>query len=260
VGPVDGLSIAQPAAAAISRATGEMAIYSRGKLIFLAPNAQDDYDLRGELELEGEERRPAVLAFGGSTLLVGRHDGRVLVIDGPSRTVRSEFRPEGANAPRFVCASDAGRWFAIVFHNGQLWLYDAQSNTIRQAGTPHQGSISTAHFSGDEHLNVAHGHVYLSRYQVDPWQLERTLSPRLGILTTAYRYGLVPLYTIFPKPGELDRTFEYLLSGKETKGEDGEDLTSAQEVVDPWTPLWSSALFMVVVLIAACVYIERQEF
>ena len=39
-----------------------------------------------------------------------------------------------------------------------------------------------------------------------------------------------------------------------------DDLAAAQQMVDPWTPLWSSAAFTLIVLIIACVYIERQEF
>jgi len=78
----------------------------------------------------------------------------------------------------------------------------------------------------------------------------------------AYRYGLLPLYTIFPKPGELGTTFEYVMSGKETQatGSSEENLSASQRDLDPWTPLWSSALFMFVVLGIACVYIEWQEF
>ena len=74
-----------------------------------------------------------------------------------------------------------------------------------------------------------------------------------------YRYVLDPLYTIFPKPGELDKTFQYLLSGKETE-DSGEDLSMAQQNLNPWSPLLSSALFTLVVLAVACVYIEWQEF
>jgi hypothetical protein len=37
-------------------------------------------------------------------------------------------------------------------------------------------------------------------------------------------------------------------------------MAASQQSLDPWTPLWSSALFTLVMLIAACVYIEWQEF
>ncbi len=69
------------------------------------------------------------------------------------------------------------------------------------------------------------------------------------------------MYTVFPKPGELDKTVQYLLSGKETAdmGEGG-DLSTAQKELDPWRPVWSSLVFMVVVLGLGCLYLERQDF
>jgi hypothetical protein len=52
------------------------------------------------------------------------------------------------------------------------------------------------------------------------------------------------------------------MSGKETQatGSSEENLSASQRDLDPWAPLWSSALFMFVVLGIACVYIEWQEF
>jgi hypothetical protein len=50
-----------------------------------------------------------------------------------------------------------------------------------------------------------------------------------------------------------------MLSGKETESARS-DMTTAQQDLDPWTPLWSSALFTLVMLVASCVYIEWQEF
>jgi hypothetical protein len=154
----------------------------------------------------------------------------------------------------------AGRTFAVVFHSRRLWLYDAKSNELMRAPVSGQDDISSADFAPDGRLLVADQNVQVSQYRLGPVRLDRRYSPRPSILVTAYRYGLVPLYTVFPKPGELDKTFEYFLTGKETKGDFEEDLAAAQRVVDPWTPLWSSAAFTVVVLVIACLYIEWQEF
>ena len=70
----------------------------------------------------------------------------------------------------------------------------------------------------------------VSEYSLSPLKLDKRYSPYSGLLLNGYRYGLVPLYTIFPKPGELGRTFDYLLSGKQTETADGDgDLASANE-------------------------------
>jgi hypothetical protein len=261
VGSADTLVFSQPASAAIDRTSGRLAVYSRGELTLLAPNDERQYDVQGELTLEEDKKQqPAVLAFGGSTLLVGRRNGRIQIVDGNTAEICGQLRPEENVPPRFLSAHPAGRWFAIVLHNGNLWLYDAETGSLSRPAAKSQGDISCGHFASDGSLLVAYANSCMARYEVDPWQLKRTYAPRLGILGWGYRYGLIPLYTLFPKPGELDKTFDYLLSGKETKSEDHEDLTTAQQKIDPWTPLWSSALFMFVVLIVACVYIEWQEF
>jgi hypothetical protein len=84
----------------------------------------------------------------------------------------------------------------------------------------------------------------------------------MGMVEIAYRYVLVPLYTVFPKPGELDKTVQYLLTGKETQASDPRrgGLTATQEHLHPWSPVWSGALFMMVTLGIGCLYIQRQEF
>jgi ABC-type transport system involved in multi-copper enzyme maturation permease subunit len=257
----ESLVFSQPATATIDRTSGLLAVYSRGELTFLARQDDGQYKVQGELTLEEEHKQqPVVMALGGSTLLVGRRDGRIQVVDGASHEVRGELAPEDSVSPRFLSAHPDGRWFAIVLHNGSLWLYDAEADELSKPAAKGQGEISSAQFTADGSLLVAYADSNVARYQVEPWKLHRTFTPRLGILGWGYRYGLIPLYTAFPKPGELDKTFEYLLSGEETKSEDHEDLTTAQQKVDPWTPLWSSALFMVIVLTVACVYIEWQEF
>ena len=124
-----------------------------------------------------------------------------------------------------------------------------------------RGDISCAAFSSDNALYVAERAVRVSKYSLPDFKRTERYAPGLGVLLTSYRYGLLPIYTIFPKPGELGTTFDYFLSDKKTEtSSSDDDLSDAQTATNPWTPLWSSALFMFVVLVIACVYIEWQEF
>ncbi|MFV1967197.1 MAG: hypothetical protein ACC628_17345, partial [Pirellulaceae bacterium] len=93
-------------------------------------------------------------------------------------------------------------------------------------------------------------------------ELQERYAPKLGTIHNVYRYIMLPMYTLFPKPGELDRTFDDLLSSKNTTTDRdiAGDLEAVRQNFNPWTPLWSSAAFMVVVLLIACVYMEYQEF
>ena len=93
-------------------------------------------------------------------------------------------------------------------------------------------------------------------------ELQQRYAPKLGFMQWGYRYGILPLYTVFPKPGELDKTLDWLLSGRKTTAPTGSstDLTAARQTLHPWAPVWSSFAFAVVVLAVGCVYIEYREF
>ena len=138
-------------------------------------------------------------------------------------------------------------------------MFSAETAELTEPPVSGQGDISGVSFSSDGGLYVADRAIRVTKYALPDFNRQARYSPRLNLVLKTYRYGVVPLYTVFPKPGELDTTFEYFLSGKET-ADGGGDLSSAKETIDPWTPLWSSALFTIVVLAVACVYIEWQEF
>jgi len=260
VSPEEGLVIARPSDAAMNERTGELAIYTRGTVKVLARSGNGTYGTKAELAIEDSSSKPIALGFGGESLLLAHQDGRIQVLDAKTLSSQSEFDDESPNQPRFVVASPDGRWFAVLFHNGRLWIYDAESNAMRLASVSGQGDVSGASFSEDGDLFVIDKIFRVSRYSLDPFKLKHRYSPRLGFGGILYRYVLVPVYTMFPKPGKLDETFQYLLSGKDTQVADSGDLSIAQGEIDPWAPVWSSALFMFVVLGIACVYIEWQEF
>ena len=262
VGPEPALVLTQPAAAAVNAVSGELAVYTRGAIACCGGTAAAVFNSAVRRSSRGPNVSPIVLCFQGDRLLLGREDGRIQVLDAATLKPLAQFRLEGRNAPRFITAAPDGSRFAIIFHTGQLWLYETTTNAVRKAGVARQGRISAAAFTPDGKLLVADWTTHISQYQPNSLALalEQQYTPDLGLLVNSYRYGLLPFYTVFPKPGELNTTFEYLLSGRETKEREGEDLSAAQRQIDPWTPLWSSAAFTLVMLLLACLYIERQDF
>ena len=88
-------------------------------------------------------------------------------------------------------------------------------------------------------------------------------TPPLTTMESVYRYVIRPIYAVFPKPGELDNSISYLLTERETidlGGPGRDDLSAAQLKIDPWAPVWSSLMFVLVMLGIACVYLKRQDF
>jgi hypothetical protein len=84
-------------------------------------------------------------------------------------------------------------------------------------------------------------------------------------LELAYRYAVVPIYTVFPKPGELGNLVDYLLTDQKSVPLNGRpnnttDLRAEQVVLDIWQPVASSVAFVGVVLALTCAYIARRDF
>jgi hypothetical protein len=87
-------------------------------------------------------------------------------------------------------------------------------------------------------------------------------APPMNRIEMVYYYGILPTYTLFPKPGELDNTVQYVLTGKRTTdmGMFRGDLAQKRENLHPWRPVRSGLAFVGVILLIACVYMERSEF
>lgn len=261
VGP-DDVVIQQPAAAAVNSKDGRVAVYSRGTLWLLKQGEKDQYVVQAERELSGDEEQGAALAFCGNRILLARANDGVTLVDDQEMATQTEAQPERLSQPRFVDASPDGKWFSILYQNRKLWLVDVDQNSIRAANVSGQGDISAARFQDSDRLAVVDRTQRVTTYRIATSEQLTRFGPRDSRLTSVYRYGIVPIYTIFPKPGELDQTIQYLLTNRETTdfGFGEGDLAARQEQIDPWRPVWSSLIFTVVMLIIACVHIERQEF
>jgi hypothetical protein len=264
LGPEPLLRLRDPWAAAMNPDSGELAVYSRGTLAILAPNPDKEgiYEYRETAEIDGiEPETSVVLGFSGDSLLAGRPDGALLLIDRTALTVRDTFEPEKRGRPLVVASAPKGRWFAVVFSNRKLWLVDARDGKVFRPRVSGQGDISTVVFSGANELLVADRTTRVSRYQVDPLELEERMVGDLSLGERAYRYVILPVYTVFPKPGETYKTIQHLLTRRDTADGDAKADSAAQvEILHPWAPVWSGLIFMIVVLALTCVYIERQEY
>jgi hypothetical protein len=258
-GPDPELAFVSHRAVALNSATGQLAVLSRGQLTVLGLDNDGVYRRRGERQLE-DANKPSVLGFGGDRILLAQDDGSVRVIGAGNLAVLEELALEGATAVRFIEASPTGKWFALVFHNGRLHLYNRAEERVVKRRISGQGDISAATFIDDDTLLVADRTTRVTSYDLVANKRLDRWSPKLNKYEWSYRYVILPFYTIYPKPGELDSTVQYLLTGQETAGDlMVSDMRQAQVKLNPWGPVWSSALFTVVVLAIACVYLWRSD-
>jgi ABC-type transport system involved in multi-copper enzyme maturation permease subunit len=246
--------------AGMNAETGELAIWSRGVLSVLRRDAAGRYVRQAESELADPDMA-ALIAFGGRRVLVAQADGRVRVLNAGDLRVEHESSPAGNEQPAATAAAPGGHWFLVRFHNGRLWLFDSNRNQLTRRGIAGQGDISAAAFAGKTQLLVVDRGRRVTQYQLDPSRVEHRLAPPLGVLERIYRYGILPFYTVFPKPGELDNMVQYVLTRKETVSQaPAQDLATPHVKLNVWAPVWSSLAFLVVMLAATCWHVSRADF
>ena len=254
------LSLNRATNACIAKDTGRMFFWKDGELRSF--DAQDDGYVERKKVTISEESQRAAMAASAKALVVARSDGIVQILDVDSLESQSEYQPADNDPPRYVVVSPSGRYFAVVFHTRELWVYDAESAAPVDWRWSGQGDISAAQFAKDDQLLVVDRGNRVTHYDASNGNVVNRQSPAGSVMQRVSWYVVNPIYTIFPRPSELNETTKYILTGKETTSlvSETEALDSMYVSVDPWAPVWSSAGFTIVVLIFSCLYISRQEF
>jgi hypothetical protein len=253
------LRLGTPLSAAIDHATDDVALYDSQTLRVLSPDDKGRYVERASREIEGN--LSGIVAVGRGRILLVRGNGEINLFDAARLEPQATFRPEGGTAPRFAGTSPGGALFAVLFHNRRLWLYDTanqQPLTLPLAG---QGDISAAAFDGQERLLVADRFTRVTAYELPSGKIADRRRPPLSVLEKVYLFGIKPVYTVFPKPGEMDNVVNYLLTGSEAVAVGpNNDLQTSRQKLDIWGPIWSNLAFIAVVVGLGCLYTHRKDF
>ena len=115
---------------------------------------------------------------------------------------------------------------------------------------------------------VAHHFTEITRYRLDSLAVVETYNPGLEWFGRVYWYGVRIIYNLFPKPGELDDSVAYLITGSKSGKPrlatfpPSDDLHSrkSHRKLNIWPPLWSNLAFMVLMLGLGCWYAQRKDF
>ena len=261
ISPEEGFSATQPAAAAFDPITGNVAVYSRGTVSTWQPTAEGKYEAGTSRQIVTAEDQSAAIAIGGDTVMVVFEEGEIHLLDG--QTLANKYEPQQplSETPRLAMASPQGDHFAVLYQTGYVYAIDPATGTSRKAPIGGQGDITAATFLTNGELATVDQATRVSSYDLAAGRRTKRWAPPLGILEQTYYYFVEPLYSIFPKPGELDQTARYILTGEKTVAEtDLMEMSEQQIKLRPWAPIPSTAIFIVVVLAISCLLMERQEF
>ena len=246
----------------LNRHNRELLIYRMGEITVFAPD-QGTYKQRAKLKIDtGIESNSmsCFVSYQGDTIVLVLGNGQVITVDAKNMVEKNGYLPETRSAVEQLEASADGRWVAIVYKNGYLWLLDNQDDAkIQKADFKGQGSISTIEFVGNQ-IWIADRTDRATMYDLETGMEVKRFDPKGDWFKFAYRYVLTPVYKVFPKPGELYKVATHLSSTSDTRYNREVDLTRATESKDPWSPLWSGLGFMVAVLAIACFTFSRKDY
>jgi hypothetical protein len=250
-----------PVAAAADPTEPRIVISAGNNVYLFAQQADDSLAEAARRTLDSTEKEGTAVAVAGNLVVVAREDGKVLLLSTDDLSVKEELLLEPKSQPRFVSASRDGSRFAVLFQNRYLWFIDAHTGAARRAPVSAQGQISGVTWTPDRLLIADYANRVVA-YDLEKLSRQRVYRPALTRWELGYYYVVHPLHTIFPKPRMLNKTVQYVLTGKRTTdaGLFQGDLTQQREDLHPWRPVQSGLAFIGVLLLVACVYFERQEF
>lgn len=254
-------------APAIDAKTGLLVIYNGGEFTTFALKG-GRYEQQERKRIWEKDRGRPVLAATGGTILLGRANGKIVIFDSQTLETKETLEPEAKARAISASAAANGKWIAVLMDNRKLWLYDVEQSKLQLATAAGQGDISAVAFVGEDRLLVADRTDRVLEYSAADMSVLRRMGPAMSASDRTLSYVVLPVYTICPKPGEFYKTVTHILSdpnqaqeNPEAAEDGGEEPDDAPDrVPHPWSPVWSSAIFMAVMLALGCAYMQWQEF
>lgn len=250
--------------AAMDKETGALFVYSGGTVHRLDLTDDDTYSLAESRDLETDEH--AVLSAGGGKVTIALGDGSIRLLNSATLAdVLTDQLPDGV-LPRVSMTAPDGSVSAVLTHSGELRLYEPQLDRRADWSPPEDGSVSGIGFDAEGALFVADGRQTVRVYELGQNTPAREYSVDGDWVTRLYDWLINPLYTLLPKPAEVDNFVFYLLTGRRSQSivrnisTGRENLEEDRVTFDLWTPLWSNIAFVAVMLLYGCWYVTRKDF
>ncbi len=244
---------------------GLMAL-NEGELRRIDRTADGKYTAGNFKDLQWKE--PAILSVGGNLLLIARGDGKVLAMDASTFDQIAESTLPAGETPRAVeCASD-GSSAAVVTHRGTVLVYDGTGRKFLSWAPRESGSASAIAFDENHRLMVVDYHRGVRIYDVATQTPVDQLRGSVDLPSNLFYYVVSPVYTILPKPGDLDSAIQWILTGEKSQVIENEanqnglrgKLESERVTFDVWNTIVSNLVFIAVMLGLGCLYIARSDF
>ncbi len=262
LGPDQPTPVASRGVCAINQQTSEIAIYgNRIVSVFRQTDQGYLFDRSIEVETDAPDSMSALLAFEGDTIMLALGNGQVITLKGDTLEELFGYRPDIHHAIEYVVATQDGRLFFVLYRDGTARMLDTQNpESMSLAPFTGQGNISAVSVSQTGELLVADRGNRVTRYDVKKFEPIKTVRPDDGTIEQIYYWGIKPLYSIWPKPGEFYKVVAWLAHGDDGAPVNEIDLRLKPKYRSPWAPLTSGLAFMAVMLGLSCLYFWRKDY
>jgi len=238
---------------------GALALFDGHRLALFAPDAAGKYAKTHDVEFDRKLPGEVALVKGGVILAL---EGEVRRYDRALKLVETiSVWPQ--SIPESAATSPEGQYAAVVYRDGRLWLYDAAESKVLTPSIVGQGDVSAVAFDAKT-MYAVDQLTRVTRYNLGTFHRARDWQGAWPLAEKIYRYALEPLYTVFPKPSQLNQTVTYALtSGDAQPGGlrfDNNGPSGNLQKLDVWGPIWSNLAFLVAVLALSCVIVYRKDF
>lgn len=186
-------------------------------------------------------------------------NGQLILLDPTTLDKTKELIPEARVAIESVQGSPDGSQFALLYKDETLRLLDTKSGSVSRPSIRGQGTVSAVSFDADK-LLVADREDRVTQYSLDGLSSLESYSPAGTWMQNIWRYGVQPLYYVFPKPGEFYKVVAHLSSASDAQQNRDVDLTFQEVRPNPWSPLINGSVFMALMLGISCLTFARTDY
>lgn len=222
---------------------GNFVVYSNKKLYRLKREDDGKYTVATEAPYEGDE--PERIAVTKKVAVTISKQGEVRFFDAENLNGKTVTSPTNYGEPAQLIANK--NTFAARYENGGLVVFDEAGKVLKDFG----GKNLAIAFNPAGNLVVADRVDRVTTYNMNPFEAVETLSPPEDTLRIVYRFAVWPIYTIFPKPGELTNVVSYVLADDSTSN----TATTAADF-NIYSPLINGFAFVFVLMFITCVYLQ----
>ena len=255
----ESLNWKNPFSASLNADSGDIFVRTGETIAVLQSGQGGQFEVK--TSREWSELGQSIAGHAGSKLVLASQSGTIQILDSKLAKV-GEYYPFGKNEPKSIQISPDGRWIGVLYHHRRLWLYDTQSDRPASCVLPEQGDISAIAFGSDSSLYVSSSFGKVIQYDSPETMSEQArFAQQSDFVENLYLWVINPVYSVFPKPGDMEDVVTWLMTKQQTVARYKEaDLSTERVVLDIWEPIWSNLAFLAVMLTITCVYVARKDF